>query len=208
MLMMGLVACAASASPAAAQAFGGAYGGVEIGYGEAEHTMPRLGSTDPGDPPLFVDIGAEAIGYGAFAGIGAQFGPWYVSGEVGLGAGGEDASTDPVNPGIVIEPGWRWSVSGRLGVLIDEASLVYARLGYEERTLDVAFLGESHSVDLGGELIGAGFERLVGDRFSVRGEVVRADLGQEELGLVTAPPQQVTIESSETRLVVGLALQF
>ena len=209
-LMLGLAACAASLSPAAAQTFGGAYGGVEIGYADGEQTIEQRVISTPEDPPPSIDVGGEAFVYGAFAGIGVRLSPaWYAGGEIGVGAGGEDGSAELVAADASIEPDWRWSVSGRIGYLVDDASLFYAKVGYEERAFDFSFSnGRQESADFAGLLYGAGFERLVGERLSVRAEVIHTDFDGEDFDVTPPPSDGMTFEPSETRLAIGLALRL
>jgi opacity protein-like surface antigen len=233
MRLFGLAVAALAANVAAAsQAFAengfeGAYAGAEIGYAERELTALESAISIPEDPTDFIGVGVdgEEFTYGGFVGWGAMVSDYiYLGAELGVGAGGDEVVHD-INQdlSLAIEAQWRFSAAARLGVLLGDASLAYAKVGYETREYELTTSeGFVTSDDVGGLLYAVGFERLIGERVSVRGEVahvsVNADDSEFELGLggCAGPnpgtcdifPVGLALEPEETRATLGFAVRF
>ena len=234
MRILGLAAAAVAAHsvlPAQALAqesgFSGAYLGAEIGYSDSEMTTFERAVFPENDPLDFVDAGVEgeAFAFAGFAGWGGlATDHLYLGAEVAAHSE-RDSVTHAVQPGVAvtIEPHWGWSGAARIGAVFG-ANLAYAKLGWETREYELTLTPqEKRSRDVGGILYGLGFERMVGARFSVRGEVtqVRVDAEDSEIqfdwsgcgggpgpNICVLMPVDFALEPEERRLTLGAAFHF
>jgi opacity protein-like surface antigen len=216
-----------SGQASAQTGFDGAYVGVETGFSDRQLTAIESAISIPEDPTDFigVEVGDDEFAYGVFAGWGATVNDHvYLGAELGVGNAGDEIAHDiNADLSLTIEPQWRVSAAGRLGIVVGDASLVYAKLGYETREYELRTNeGFVATNDVGGILYGIGFERMVGERLSIRAEVARVDVGADdsefELGLsgCSGPdpgtceifPVRFALEPEETRAVVGAAIRF
>jgi opacity protein-like surface antigen len=207
--------------------FNGAYAGAEISYADREFSAVERAISIPEDPTDFIGVGVddEAVTFGGFVGWGALVSDnLYLGVELGLGSGGDEVVHDMTEDvSLAIEPQLRLGGAARVGILLGDMNLAYAKLGYEMREYELTTSqGVSDSDELGGVLYGVGLERLFGERLSIRAEVshvsVDADDSEFQLGVnqcggsVPAPcvfiPVGFPLEPEETRATLGAAIRF
>lgn len=166
-LILATASAAALASPAAAQAdsnFDGLHVEALAGY-----DVMRPGSTTDIDNNEDVDQTIDNVAYGLGAGIDFDLGSVIVGGEaqyVRSEAGTEYDTTGFTNFGVSnVDVGRDLYFGARVGVPVTENTLVYAKGGYTNTTLNVTSTDNTTDtgtdVDLDGWRVGAGLEQAI-----------------------------------------------
>lgn len=207
-LLTGIIAmCAACPAAAAAQDLDGFYIGGELGQAAIEGRF--------NDEPLSA-LRARAsqtesgFAYGVFGGWGSRLiGPVYVGVELGIGAGGKDVARTINTARVRLDPQERYTFSARLGYQFSNRSLLYVRGGYEARQFEATLPdGRKREEDFGGGLVGLGYEHLVAERFSLRGEVIGVANKDLDLRYGPANASRIKVEAQEARFMLGGAYRF
>lgn len=207
-LLLSLAAVGVFAQPAAADGFSGFYAGAQIGAARSDTdvrvTTPTARASRGSD--------STALAGGVFAGYGATVADFiYLGGEVSLGADGAKSKRQTL-AGVVTqdESGLTLGVSGRVGAVIGEDSLIYGRIGAENRRSEFTTpAGRKDKTNVNGVVYGIGYERLFGDSVSGRVELSRVDYRDKSFaGTGAAAGVRTTYDPSQTRLMVGAAIRF
>ena len=162
------VAALAVAAPASATEFAGPY----IGAGVNLDNIQGSGSAE--------GIGFNGVGGTVFAGYDLPVSPIAF---VGVEANADLYSADIGNS---LEADWGWGISGRLGAKINDATALYARVGYAQARLEA--LGDGEWFE--GVRYGAGIETAVSAQLSLRAELTQinyeADLINNQAGVAVS----------------------
>ena len=187
--------------------FDGFYVGGQGGYGssdaEAQDTTGLTG--------LSLDLGTNGWMYGVLGGWGTTLGQssFYV------GIEGQynwvDRNGEFNFPLIPFSVEWEtddeWNVGGRLGYLLGENTMVFARAAYTSLESDVTVspsgLTNVEVDTLTGFQLGLGVEHHIGSNFTLRGEYVFSDYGNADITIDAFSPDpvaEVDDVSSEGRI--------
>lgn len=197
---------AVSMTPAFAQEDdrAGFYAGADIGYGKSKSDLsytPRAGAVQSGDADK------NGLRYGGFAGYGLALGEsFYLGAEAGLGAGGGDISRTFGGNKISVEPKLRYSLVGKAGLRVGDGGLIYGKAGVERRRFEVSTTRSKEDLKLQGVVYGVGYQQMLSEVISVRGELLRVDYGDKTASF--AAGDRVKVDADETRLTFGGAVHF
>lgn len=195
------------AGTAFAEGFNGFYVGGEVGQTSLE---AKFNNEPAGAVAARAKAEKSAFAYGAYAGWGATaLGPVYLGAELGFGAGGSDIARTLSGAQFKLEPQERFMISARAGVVLGQSNLVYVRGGYEARQYDVKLPNvASREEDFNGAIYGVGYERLLGDKFSIRGEFIGSTNKDTTLRYGPGNANRVKIEPQESRIMFGGSYHF
>ncbi|MDR6627133.1 outer membrane beta-barrel protein [Caulobacter segnis] len=198
---------AAVAAPAMAEegdVLSGFYGGAEVGYGKSKTKLnltPKMGA------PMSGSNNKTGLDYGGFIGYGAVVGErLYFGAEAGLGGGGGKASRTLSGAKVSIDPGLRYGVAARAGLVVADDSLVYAKVGLERRKLETSITGSKKKVTEKGLVYGIGYEQQLTANLAMRGELLRVRYDDKTVNFSTG--DKVKLDGSETRLNLGAVIRF
>jgi outer membrane immunogenic protein len=205
----------AFALPVAAQAgnFDGIYGGAQIGGAFNSIQKTTTSPVYSGGSETNDSLSANGVVGGFFAGYGYAL-PYnlLIAGEIDVTFGSHDYTdtiTDPTNPyQSSIKTGVEWGMSLRPGYLVNDNTLVYGLLGFEQSSLkstssssEVTFNKTPTSLRLG-----------AGTEISVSGPLtVRLDYAHTFLGKISVSDSfgtSTTYKPSEDKFKVGIAYHF
>lgn len=172
-----VIIAASLPTTAFAETFSGPYVGVTAGYNndDLEENIDGVGKFDANN---------ESITYAGYVGYDYRVSTNFVAGvEGGFGFTPEDELTDTVGGDrIRLNQKYYFDLSARLGYVVADKALVYARGGYiNQRATVSAFDGSTTVKDTGhndGWQIGGGVEYLLKDKISTRVEYRYSDLGE------------------------------
>ena len=177
----GLLLSALTSPVFAAEPFSGPFVGVQAGYERTE-----LGTVSGTLGNLPVGRLNDTVTGGIFAGFDHKLSPRVVLGaEAGINlTDSDDLGTTIGGNRIGIDPERSMDLSARLGYLVDDRTLLYARGGYTnvraETTISTAAAVRSDSSNLDGWLVGGGIERSLSDSISTRLEYRYSDLSAHD----------------------------
>jgi outer membrane immunogenic protein len=172
---------AASAAPASAEEFDGPYVGVAAGF-----TRDEVGPALPQDVTISGDRGQDAVYFQGFAGYNLAVAPRVrVGAEAAFGIGADDDFVASANgTSLEIDPEYSFEFTGRVGYLVTDKLLAYARGGYQNARVEfelteagAAPVRDKESLD--GWLVGGGLDYAIGDHLSTRVEYRYVDLGND-----------------------------
>jgi len=202
------------AAPAAAQvdaAFTGPRVGAIAGYGQ-------LGSgEDPGQSIEndFGDQSIEGLTYGVDGGFDFSIGGLVagVEGEFSESTGKQDFDESIALPfSGRIETGRDLYVGGRLGFLARPQTLLYAKAGYTNTSIESAFEDADERLEfdtnIDGYRIGAGVEQLFGDRFYGKLEYRYSNYSKLDFSDDDDQDFQTEIDLDRHQVVAGLGIRF
>jgi outer membrane immunogenic protein len=207
-----VTACLAlSTAPAFAQEspFSGFYGGVEIGAARASGkttVTPITGAAASRTNKT------TAVDYGAFGGYGYTFdNGLYLGGELGVnrtGGKGKTVSLGGLN--VRERTSYDGSLTGRLGYVFDDSTLVYAIAGASQRQANYTLPNATRrNAAVTGRTFGLGVAQAFGDNLIGRIELDRTDYGKKSYVSTGTPVLPgVRYEPEATRLSVGVAYSF
>lgn len=194
----------AQTEPTGASNFTGFYGGADLGYAKSK---TKLNLTPKDSAAVAGKASKNGLNYEAFLGYGAVVGDnFYLGGEAKLGAGGGKASRDLAGVKVTVDPGLRYGVAGRAGVLIGDDGLLYGKVGLERRRVEASIAGASKKVTEKGLVYGVGYEKMLTPNMSVRGELLRVKYDDKNVAFSTG--QKVKLHGSETRFNLGAVIRF
>lgn len=209
------VALLVISASAAASDFSGPYVGASAGYGwsDVEYAYED-GTTGFGDFSDSQNI--DGFEGGVFLGFRHQFPSRFVLGAEGgadlSGVDGTYSTTVGANTAnIEFQKNHQLFFDVTLGFVVQDNMLIYGLIGYQnveleaEALLNGASLG-SEDDEFDAWRFGAGVERAVDERFSVRGQVYFTDY--EKNAYDYANGQQETIGADETAVRVGVVSNF
>lgn len=176
-LTAALLGAAGFATVASAEPFDGPFVGVQAGW---EQTDVGTASTPLGD--LAIGRSNDTVTGGVFAGYDYKLTPKIVAGvEAGINlTDSDDLTRTAGGTSIAIDPERSLDLTARLGYLVTDTTLVYARGGYSNvraesaRTTAAGTLSDTANRD--GWLLGAGVERALSPTISSRLEYRYTDL--------------------------------
>lgn len=205
-LLGSLVAAPAMAqnAPSQASGFTGLYGGAEVGYGKPKTKLdltPKTGASASGK--------ADKAGfdYGGFLGYGAVVGDgFYVGAEASLGAGGGKASRSLAGNKVTADPGLRYGLAARAGLVVADDGLLYGKVGLERRKVEISIPGDKKKVTEKGLVYGLGYEQQLTPNMSLRGEALRVKYDDKVATFSTG--DKVKLDGTETRLTLGAVIRF
>lgn len=205
-LLGSIAAAPAMAQDAAADAgsFTGFYGGAEVGYGKPKTKLtliPKTGS------PASGKADKAGFDYGGFLGYGAVVGDdFYLGAEASLGAGGGKVSRGLAGNKVTVDPGLRYGVAARAGLVVDGDGLLYGKIGLERRKVEASILGSKKKVTEKGLVYGLGYEQMLTPNLALRGEVLRVKYDAKTASFSTG--DKVKLDGAETRLNLGAVIRF
>lgn len=201
---------AVTAAPAIAQdsPFSGFYGGVEIGAARASGkttVTPVTGAAvSRNDKKTSVD-------YGAFGGYGYTFdNGLYLGGELGInGTGSKSKFVSLGGVNVRERPSYDVSLTGRLGYVFNDSTLVYGIAGVTQRQASYSLPSAARikaNSSVSGNTFGIGVAQAFGDNLIGRIELDRTDYGKKSF--ITTGIPGVRYEPEATRLSAGVAYAF
>ena len=201
----------AIAAPAVAQeassdasSFTGAYGGAEVGYSKPKTKLdltPRAGASASGK------ASKTGFNYGGFLGYGVVVGDgFYLGAEASLGAGGGKAKRGLADNRVTVDPGLRYGVAARAGLVVADDGLLYGKVGLERRKVEASVLGAKKKITEKGLVYGVGYEQRLGPNLSLRGEAQRVKY--DDKTPVFSTGDKVKLDGTETRLTLGAVVRF
>lgn len=163
--------------------FAGAYAGADLGY--AFGGQDRVGAN-----PIDRDVGEIELG-GALLSLHGGY-RWQQPGSrvvygVEAMATAADVDDEVSEDGFDSSADLKWTASlrGTLGYAVRPDTLVYGFAGYTVGKADYTVRGAGDAVnedlDLDGYVVGLGMERMITDKWSVRGEYEYTNFGKEEV---------------------------
>lgn len=201
---------AAVAAPALAQdlppvnTLTGFYGGGEIGYGKPKTKLdftPKTGSSASGK------ANKTGFDYGGFLGYGAVVGDgFYLGGEASLGAGGGKASRSLAGNKVTVDPGLRYGLAARAGLVVADDGLLYGKVGLERRKIEASILGAEKKLTEKGLVYGVGYEQQLTPNLAMRGELLRVKYDDKTVRFATG--DSIKLDGSEMRLNLGAVIRF
>ncbi len=183
----GGLALTLATSAVAGHQWTGAYVGAMAGYASANTEMTDIdGYYTTGER---FDVDSDNAMIGAVFGINGQSGHWVYGIEAEAGVIAADGSAvQPSSGGDLVanvDGGLYLSAAGRLGYAWDHW-LVYAKAGVAAFDADVSLVELGTEIAradglTAGAIYGAGLEYAFNDKWSVRAEYLRFDIGSDEL---------------------------
>nr|BDD45142.1 hypothetical protein 28 [bacterium] len=168
-ILAGAVAAGLVASPAlAAENFKGAYGGIQAGYETFDVDTSETNVFAAGDS-ISYSLGADGINAGGFVGYGWRDGKAYGGVEVEASIGNADTTVTYSLGGSTastsIEHNHTIGITGRVGYIPNEETLIYARAGFVRSEFESA-----GSESLNGVRVGLGAETAMDKRTTLRAD--------------------------------------
>lgn len=188
--------------------FTGAYGGLRGGYGEvaSQNTGPRqAGST------LDAERANGGFVGGVFAGYGYDFGGPYLGleAEGELGDGGWEQAREPTGRVYSVEKDYGLGGSARVGYVLGNAALVYARVGLVRAHFVTAYDVGANSIgqddDLTGVRFGGGIEAPVSQKLFLRFDYSYTDYGDFDVDYNSGVD---TFDNIEGLVQLGIGYRF
>lgn len=213
--LLALAAVLASSASASAADFDAAssvstwdgfYIGGHAGYAWGEVSNNTIPNT-PNNPWLY-DMDGLAVGLHGGFNIQADSIIIGIEGDVGPASIAGDYTTPVGNRAGSTSIDWTASIRGRLGFLIDDATLIYGTGGvaFAELSSSIPTAQYSVSEDFTGWTAGGGFERKVDDRVRARIEYLYSDYGSVEF---TGTQGRSVVTSYDSHVIrAGLSLSF
>lgn len=198
---------AAVAAPAMAQdtdTLSGFYAGAEVGYGKPKTKLnftPKTGTPASGSANKTGFDYSGFVGYGSVVGEGLYFGA-----EASLGAGGGKASRTLSGAKVTIDPGLRYGVAARAGLVVADDGLLYAKVGLERRKVEASIIGSKKKVTEKGLVYGVGYEQQLTANLAMRGELLRVRYDDKTANFSTG--DRLKLDGNETRLNLGAVIRF
>lgn len=198
---------AAVAAPAMAQdtdVLSGFYGGAEVGYAKPK---TKLNFTPKTGTPASGSANKTGFDYGGFIGYGSVIGDGlYLGAEASLGAGGGKASRSLAGNKVTVDPGLRYGVAARAGLVVADDALLYAKVGLERRKVEASILGSKKKVTEKGLVYGIGYEQQLTANLAMRGELLRVRYDDKTASFATG--DKLKLDGNETRLNLGAVIRF
>lgn len=166
-------------SPAQAETFSGPYIGATAGWDRSEIADRTIDSQR-----VDSESSRDALVLGGYAGYNYKIAEKFVIGaEAGFAATVDDkVRTISSGQPLTIDPRYSFDLGARVGYLVTEKALVYARGGYASNrvrtTLETAGGSVRQSNNLDGWQVGGGIEYAFTDRISARAEYRYSDFGR------------------------------
>jgi outer membrane immunogenic protein len=111
-----------------------------------------------------------------------------------------------------IETGRDLYIGGRIGVALAPRTLVYAKGGYTNTTIESAFSGNANSVDFNtsvdGYRVGAGIEQVVANNVYVKGEYRYSNYNGLKLDDDLFGDEDLDIDLDRHQVMFGVGLRF
>ncbi|MBX7489816.1 porin family protein [Qipengyuania sp. GH25] len=175
---LAILAGALASSPAFADNFDGPYVGVQAGW-----SQNKVDTLNTSIGPVVIDNSHDEATTGIFAGYNLKpTDKLVLSLEGSFNLGIDDAfigGTTAIPTGF--DPKYSFDVGARAGYLVNDATLLYLRGGYENLRAGVTRSDATNVAydkdTFDGWSIGGGIERMIADRISTRIEYRYSDLG-------------------------------
>lgn len=202
------------AENAVAHDFTGPYGGLQLGFGGlyTDNTGAREAGGD-GGPDKFLTVERADHGgiAGAFGGAGVALGPVYLGGELEAEFSDLNWNSDrePVGRTYSVERDASYAAALRLGVLINESTLVYGRAGGVRSRFTTDYKrGSNHVVQedwLNGQRYGGGVELATSERGFLRLDYSYTEYDDYSVDYVTGVD---SFDNSEAVVRFGVGLRY
>lgn len=171
--------------------WGGAYGGVQLGYGFSGS------SREPGNK-----VDTDGLTGGGFAGYNVEVGNGVVAGVEGdVGYSGVEGE----NAGTKVKSGVDGSLRGRLGYAVSPDILPYVTAGGAAKSQKVTAGGQSDRNAMLGWTAGAGLDVKVTPKTFVRGEYRYTDYQDENFQTGNGLNK---VDAKDHRVQLGVGVQF
>lgn len=166
-----LALSAAFATPAMAEPFSGPYVGAEIGLDNYEGQADDLFAT--GDS--YDGISGNGVVGGVFAGYDFAAGNAFFGIEAKASLSDAEASYDDTFDTLSLRAKESFGASARAGLMVNDSTGLYARLGWANTKFKVDVDGFDESGSDDALVLGAGLQTRLGSNASLRVEYVRSD---------------------------------
>ena len=196
--ILAALATTALAAPAFAQTTGSPFTGLRI-EGVAGYDALKDGHDQDSSS-------SDGIVYGGAVGYDVQLNTLIVGGEGELTGSTTDTRTDNLvvaGDRMRVDAGRDIYVGGRVGFVLNQATMAYAKAGYTNARVDARYdIGNTRTsdhVDLDGLRLGAGLEHQIGARTYVKGEYRYSHYGKAD---------SFDIDADRHQLVAGVGMRF
>ena len=188
----------------------GFYAGGQVGHDamSTQSTGPRNAGTT-----LTADFGDLGYTGGVFGGYGFQAGNFYLGGELEAELGKTNSSHEREGGGrtFAVERQWNFGASARVGYVVNNTALLYARAGVVQTRAQVDFSRGQNSLtawyDETGLRVGGGMEMPVSDDFIARLEYTHTSY--PAFAMLTPPNGEVErFHPKEDLFRVGILHKF
>ena len=207
-----------ASTPAASEGFAGFYVGASAGY-LFSNTDVLLDIVGPATLYDVKGMGGEGPSFGLYAGWGTMLGQ---SGKVygGIEAGYQfnnsiDSSAYVSLPTYIrLEEQDSWNISGRLGYLFTQDTMVYGRLGYVRTKFSFnhsttpSALGPTYKDHANGVILGLGVEHHLNKQWSLRGEYDYLNHESMDFNKLNGAATSASMENNSSLFSVGLSYTF
>ncbi|QKG72328.1 outer membrane protein [Erythrobacter mangrovi] len=177
-LFIASIAFASFATPAMAEEFEGPFVGVAAGYNRDEIDFELNDGVGLPD-----EFSQDSAYFQLFAGYDFAVAPRVRLGvEAAIGVGADDQfGLSDSTASIDLDPDYTYEATGRIGYLVSENAMVFARGGYQVNRVEVALAEAGNSPftgtgDIDGWLVGGGVEYAFGSKLRSRIEYRYSDL--------------------------------
>ena len=201
-----------AADTSMARDFAGFYAGAQIGHGTLQSDNTGL-RPDDGAPAFTLSATRAGQGFtgGGYAGYGIQQNGFYIGGEAEIELSSADWNIErsPVGRIYSVEKKATAGLGVRLGYVLNDNVLLYARAGVVRSDFDVAYsfrsAAVSQSTTLDGVRMGGGVEFAIGENTNVRLDYTHTtyDSNAVDYGLGVD-----NFDTKERLFRVGLTRQF
>lgn len=209
-------AMAAVAPAAASEGFEGFYVGASAGY-LFSNTDVLLDIVGPATLYDIKGMGGEGPSFGLHAGWGTMLGQ---SGKVYAGIeaayqfnNGIDSSAYVSIPArLQLEEQDSWNISGRLGYLFTQDTMVYGRLGFVRTKFSFSYSGATpgptYKDHANGLIAGLGVEHHLNKQWSLRGEYAYLNHEDMDFNKLNGTATTASMENNSSLFNVGLSYTF
>ncbi|MFV8836398.1 outer membrane protein [Aquisalimonas sp. APHAB1-3] len=201
---LGAIAAAAALlawGPAPALGWDGGYAGLGIGYGSS---VVQTDGRFSGDA-LGLDLNTSGALLTGYSGYGWSSGGLYLGGEASYGFSALSGQLRLDDNRLDMDAREGWGLSGVMGGLVNQNTLLYGRAGYQQRKYDLSLPGFRDQDWLDGLRIGAGAEFRFWGRSSIRFEYNQVWYGEESAG---GDDNAVDYQARESWIEAGGILRF
>lgn len=200
----------------------GFYAGARMGYGTVNSEVDALhldgGPNEPGPYDYYADFGDTDFSAGFFTGYGLIYGTLYLGVELEAEVSPSDWARErdgESGRNFSVDKQVSFGASARIGMALQNGSLVYGRVGVVETTFNTRYMKGSNAAndidrndDLTGLRVACGLEVPLTERAFFRLEYSYTDY--ESYGFVTAHANsdQVDFDNRETLASIAIGFRF
>ena len=167
------------------QQYDGLYGGAKLGAGTSVHGIKGGGHSYDGL------IGLSGAELSFFTGYGITKDDLYAGLEFDLAKSNVDFKYSSGSDGVELSHDWSASLSGRIGMISEDDTLVYAKLGAGRGAIDGGYVDFPTKYGVDEQLtfvnVGVGFESILSKNLRFRGELEIKDYDSFTLNFTGTP---------------------